>query len=100
MDEALKEAGKRVRSKGEPIALPVPTWSIENWLLSLLEESEIDEERQSKAPNLTWKHIFEHKYGDDEGAAIKAVANAWISPQPGELPSLTDGREEVERIWP
>ncbi len=30
MDEALKEAGKRVRSKGEPIALPVPTWSIEN----------------------------------------------------------------------
>lgn len=99
MDEALKAAGKDPRVDGERIGLPVPTWSIENWLFQLLGEACVNEERQAVGQNLTWKQAFDQRYsGPEEASAIQAAAKAWNSPRQGELPSLADGRVEISRI--
>ena len=99
MDEALRETGKPVREPSEAISLPVPTWSIENWLLALLGEPRIDEGRDSAILGAQWKHVFEQKYGDTEGEALKTAASAWSETGRDLLPSLADGREEFKRIW-
>lgn len=96
MDEALEAEGKSARQESEAIALPVPTWSIENWLLALLDEPDIDEAKTSEAHKLAWKIVYEQKYGDGEGEALKKAASGWSSDR---LPSLSDGRQEVDRIW-
>ncbi|MCB9664678.1 MAG: hypothetical protein H6732_11240 [Alphaproteobacteria bacterium] len=101
LDHALTNAGLAVRQPKEAIATPVPTWSIENWLLDLLGHEGVDEGQcPSDAPKTPWKRVFERDHAADERSALRGAVGAWVSPRsaPPELPSLTDGRSEMDRI--
>lgn len=90
-DAELRLANMSPRGPKERIGTPVPTWQIENWLLDLLAHPEIDESQG-------WKQVFEREYGPDERAeALTRAARAWSRAE-SRLPSLSDGRVEVERI--
>ena len=90
LDEALRDAGLAVRGQ-DPIATPVPTWSVETWLLHLLGTA-VNEVESKKA-------AFEQAYrtSDKEEQALRGAAQAWpgAEPRPG---SLDDGRAEFQRI--
>ena len=91
---ALRAAGLAHRRKNERIATPVPTWSIETWLLALLGDDTVDE-------NESQKRAFERRYpGELEGRALRDAAQAWRrrADQVPSVPSLADGKTEVERI--
>jgi len=101
MDDALTEANKTPRAENERIALPVPTWSIENWLLYLLKEPNVNEERQVHRQDLSWKQAFARLYGESneaEAEALRGAARAWSDVQSMDLPSLVDGRREIARL--
>ncbi|MEW6212761.1 MAG: hypothetical protein AB1631_30830 [Acidobacteriota bacterium] len=94
LDDALRESGLNPRQKDERIATPVPTWSIETWMLALLGDHTVDE-------SVSRKQDFEHRYpGREERQALRDAAQAWrdeadrIPP----LPSLADGKSEMNRI--
>lgn len=101
LDEALQSAGLDPRARDERISLPVPTWSIESWLLALSGREDIDEKRDPGG-NRTWKLVFEQDIGDEEGRSLAIAAETFRSAlsDSGELslPSLTDGRDEMNRI--
>ena len=91
---ALRAAGLAHRRKNERIATPVPTWSIETWLLALLGDDRVDE-------NDSKKRTFERRYPRaKEGQALREAAQAWRSraDQVPSVPSLADGKTELERI--
>lgn len=98
LDETLRQADLQARAASERIATPVPSWAIENWLLDLLDEPNINE---GKTPSMeagpSWKQVFERAYGADEKGALTAAASRWGLATP-RLPSLADGRVELERI--
>lgn len=82
------------RERAERIATPVPTWSIETWLLALLGDDTVDE-TASRKPD------FERRYlGRDEGQAIQNAAQSWRSraDRIPSVPSLADGKTEMKRI--
>jgi hypothetical protein len=92
-DAALREHGMSTRDPTERIATPVPTWSIETWLLWLCGVENVGENRSRKFdfPKLT---------GRLEHAAIAAAVEAWNKPGDAgdELPSIADGRLELARV--
>lgn len=99
LDAALKSCEMTLRQQEERIATPVPTWSIENWLLNLLDHPSIDESASS-VDGQTWKHVFENMPGQEERTALMDAATAWkvgVGDR-AELPSLVDGRTEIERL--
>lgn len=82
------------RRDDEPIAIPVPTWSIETWLLALLGDEGIEEDASRKLD-------FERCYpGKAERQALRDAARAWRDKANGvpSLPSLADGNTELTRI--
>ena len=84
------------RKPDELIATPVPTWSIETWLLALLGDDTIDETGSQKQE-------FEKRYpGKAERQALREAAQAWRARtgQVPSVPSLSDGRAEMNRIDP
>jgi hypothetical protein len=84
------------RQEDERIAIPVPTWSIETWLLALLGDDTIDE-------TASRKREFEDRYpGKEERQALRDAAQAWRSraDQVPSVPSLADGKTEMNRIDP
>jgi len=94
LDSALCDAGLDPRQKGERIATPVPTWSIETWLLALLGDDTVEETTKTKL-------AFEKLYpGKEEGRALRDAAQAWRSraDQVPSVPSLKDGKTEMSRI--
>jgi len=93
LDHALQAEGLRARQDEERIAIPVPTWSIETWLLALLDH-EVDEESSKK-------NSFEGYYPPkDERAALREAARQWQrkSDRIPTVPSLADGKSEMGRI--
>lgn len=94
VDALLKAREMAPRGPDERIALPVPTWAIENWLLDLLGHGGVDERRGPGAAGATWKQVFEREHPDEGGAVAKA-AEEWGS---GRLTSLIDGRAELDRL--
>lgn len=50
--------------------------------------------------NTPWKRVFEREHGSDERSALRAAVAAWVEGEAGsaELPSLADGRSEIEGI--
>ena len=59
------------RKAAEMIATPVPTWSIETWLLALLGDDAVDE-------TVSLKRHFEERYsGKAERQALLDAAQAW-----------------------
>lgn len=96
LDAALRRIGQDVRSPGEKIALPVPTWSVETWLWWLLGEPGTTEAHSMKSD-------FERKYGrrsDENVRAVDRAVLAWPGPEPGRPPSLGDGLLELARLLP
>lgn len=94
LDSALRDAGLDPRQEAERIATPVPTWSIETWLLALLGDDTIEE-------TASRKQDFEHRYpGKAERAALHDAAEAWRSrvDQVPSVPSLADSKTEMSRI--
>ncbi len=92
LEAELDNAGVRRRESNERIATPVPTWSIETWLLALLGEEAIGEAEPLK-------ERFEHRY-PQEKESIKKAAQRWCDDPTsgGLLPSLDDGRAELARL--
>lgn len=94
LDDELVADGQNRRGDTEPIATPVPTWSIETWLLFLQGERGLTEDTSYKTafPSTT----------KSEGQAIQEAAGAWPGPEAADrlLPSLADGRDEIERLSP
>jgi hypothetical protein len=97
VDEALATAALSPRQIDERIVLPVPTWSVENWLLHLLGDNEVDENVRPASGGATWKERYERQHGDDERAAALNAAAAWSRREPA-LPSVADGRAEMARL--
>lgn len=83
------------RADDEPIAVFVPTWSIETWLALLCGAENVTETEPLK------DHPDFRKFWEDgtvEAKAIATAVEAWkgdIAP----LPSLADGYEEAARVW-
>lgn len=91
----LQAAGLSARAPADRIAILVPTWSIESWLLQLLGTSNVDE-LQSDAGGHAWKHVYERVWGHDERGAAKMAALSWSTV--AGTASLVDGRSELARL--
>lgn len=82
------------RENDERIAILVPTWSIETWLLALLGDDSINE-------SVSRKQEFEHRYPESERRrALRDAAKAWQvrAEHVPSVPSLADGSTEMTRI--
>ncbi len=94
LDDALRDAGLSPRQKDELIVTPVPTWSIETWLLALLGDDTINETESQK-------RTFEKSYPEKhERQALQDAAQAWrirVNRVPS-VPSLADSEIEMSRI--
>lgn len=97
VDQALVAAGQAKRSIHERIALPVPTWSVETWLLHLLGEQQVDQNQRPPAGGAMWKQHYEHQFGAFEGQAAKQAAAKWPKSPTG-LPSLDQAVIELGRL--
>jgi len=93
-DTALREAGFEARQSGEKIATPIPTWSIETWLLALLGDDETDESKSGKL-------AFENEYRRNEREALRSSVTGWHGrcAVAVRVPSLMDGKAEIERVY-
>jgi len=91
-DLELEAQGKERLQPAEKIALLVPTWSIETWLLALLGEDDIEESK-------TLKTRFDRR-ASSKKKDIRAAAIEWPTELGSGLSSLTDGRGELQRIGP
>jgi hypothetical protein len=83
------------REDNDRIAIWVPTWSVETWILWLCQEQvgnqEVDEARSYKG------EIDPSSFNDK----VRQAVEAWEPPRIDEatrLPSLDDGRRELERL--
>jgi len=92
LDDELRASGLEARRAEERIAVPVPTWSIETWLLHLLGKEALPE-------YTTFKNSFP-RAGERERSAIQLAAEQW--PRPSDevcaQPSIEDARAEIERV--
>jgi hypothetical protein len=91
LEEELKSSGLEPRGVDERISTPVPTWSIETWLLSLLGETSLTESQSFKT-RFSQVHRSERE-------ALREAVKSWARPAPPAfLPSLTDGWDEIEKL--
>jgi len=92
LDDELAANGHAKRGASERISTPVPTWSIETWLLQLLGEDALSEDKSYKTrfPPVRRK----------EAEAIRAAVGAWPGSGAGTglPPSLADGCVEIARL--
>lgn len=93
LDEELVSEELAPRQARERIATPVPTWSIETWLLALLGDVEPSEGEPVKAELV-------RRHGERIGEAIVAAVRAWLegAAATSRLPSLRDGVVELARL--
>jgi hypothetical protein len=93
LDEQLVSTQLAPRQAAERIATPVPTWSIESWILALLGDTELHEGEPTKA-------VLVRRHGERIGEAIAAAARAWCEGMAAAstLPSLRDGVDELARL--
>ena len=94
VDDTLHAAGLDRRGRGETILIAVPTWSIETWLLWLCGVRDLNEEESLKDRG---------KQEEGKGVvSVSAAVEAWMAPpdpnEPTVVPSLSDGRLEMDRL--
>jgi hypothetical protein len=94
LDSALAEDGQDVRRPDDRVAIFVPTWSIETWLLWLCGIEPIDEHTPYKRDP-----SYQRRKEAREVGPVQA-AEAWFtsSQRPSAPASLVDGRTEMERL--
>lgn len=88
--QELDAAAGSTRQPDERVAILVPSWSIETWVLWL--GCEDVTETQSLKTRVRQPEVI---------ARAPAAARAWASPKPKEaiqMPSLTAARDELERL--
>lgn len=90
--DELTARGYPKRGVAERISTPVPTWSIETWILWLLGQAQVTEAEPCKA-------AFPPS-GMGERRAIEAAVEAWpLDPTEASLlPSLADGQGEFAKL--
>jgi len=93
LDQALQGAGLAVRKANEKIATPVPARNIETWLLALLGIADLNETED-------YKRLFENEHSSEESSVGQRAASAWNDFDDTALPSLRDGKAEIQRIDP
>jgi hypothetical protein len=101
LDQALLDAGLTARGPLERVAICVPTWSIETWLAWLCQCSHLDavdeHTRYKNDPRFS-------RCEEQQLISCKRAVDAWSEPpRPEELavvPSLTDGRAEIQQRVP
>lgn len=93
LDEQLVTEQLAPRQPEERIATPVPTWSIETWLLALLGDVAVHEGMPTKAE-------LARRHGARTDEAITAAVRAWSegAAEASGLPSLRDGSAELTRL--
>ena len=95
LDEALVKANMSARTSDDAIAVCVPTWSIETWIVWLCGWEGVTEIQPYKDSN-----EYTRARRKDEVSAKPAVAR-WTPVRTGEqdrVPSLTDARTELRRM--
>ncbi len=94
LDEALVKASMSRRTSDEAIAVCVPTWSIETWIVWLCGWEGVTEIQPYKDSN-------EYRARRKDEVSAKAAVAKWTPVRPGEqdgVPSLTDARTELQRM--
>jgi hypothetical protein len=94
LDQALIDAKVEARRDDEPVAVFVPTWSIETWLASLVGASPHDERLPLKDDS-TVRHLWQDDQGETQ--TITKAASQWRVGPPL-LSSLADAYTEGLRI--
>lgn len=92
LDEERRSQGLAVRSSTEPVAIFVPTWSIETWLAELCGRGPVAESEPVKDdPGL--RELWDRR----EAETLRAAADAWRSSATSVL-SLNDAYQEASRF--
>jgi hypothetical protein len=98
LNTELRNRGQVPIASGEAIAVLVPTWSIETWILFLHHGQVVPETKKSKEL-VPAKILADKDRGTLTTPAMRQVRLAWargdVHP---ELPSLTEGRAECARL--
>lgn len=95
-DGRLAAANVAERGAGERIALLVPTWCIETWLLHLAALAAPPEDAKLKpVPDPAWRDALAKL--EESDSALGAAVTAWHS-LASAPPSLVDARVEAKRI--
>lgn len=93
---ALRESGATERHDQERIAIAVPTWSIETWFAWLCGLEDINEAKKYKNDS-AYRAAVEQRL-----ISPTKAARAWLQQprddEPEHVPSLADGRREMERL--
>ncbi|MCK5688221.1 hypothetical protein KAI87_03070 [Myxococcota bacterium] len=93
-DQKLQEENLNKRADDEAIANLVPTWSIETWLLALLDEKNVAEKESQK-------ENFTDRFSRKETAEIKNAVKKWKDFVTTEVApsSLKDGHLEMQKLF-
>ncbi|HYO65769.1 MAG TPA: hypothetical protein VEU33_06770 [Archangium sp.] len=98
LDMKLRAHGEHDRRMDEAIALLVPTWSMETWLLFLHHGQVVPENQKSKGL-MPAKYKADKERGTLKSEVIRQVRAGWTrGDRHPDLPSLDDGRSEVARL--
>jgi hypothetical protein len=95
LEASLRAASVDPRGEEEPVAVFVPTWCIETWLLHLAELSRPPETVQLKRCQDPAYLAALRRLGADERGAIRAAVAVWPS---SDTPSLQDAQSEAPRV--
>ncbi len=97
LDHALEDGGLPPREASERIAVLVPTWCTEAWLLHLSGIAQPPESEKLKRNPVSAYQSELRRLASDTTATIKAAVQAWPS---SAIPSLSDGHEELQQVLP
>jgi hypothetical protein len=104
LGEQLREEELAPRAEGEAIAVLVPKWSIETWILFFHEGIEIPESERSKDPREkehrnALARLIARDWGRLKHDASRVVIAGWFSGRDSALlPSLGESRREARRL--
>jgi hypothetical protein len=97
LDSRLTESSLPARAPHERVALLVPTWCIETWMLHLAGIAQPPEDAKLKRdPDPQYRQAM-RTLEEDGTAAIRAAVAAWPSTA---VESLADGNIELGRVRP
>ena len=97
LDAQLAGAGVPLRGPEEPVALLIPTWCIETWLLQMTGLAQPPETARLKRGSDAAYGSALVRLAESEADFVRTAAAAWHTFAPA-ISSLLDAREEARRI--